>query len=42
MSKGDLLKDSMKGGLNGLISSTTSVKEEKSTSSSKSVAAPEK
>ena len=42
MGKGDLLKDGMKGGLNGLISSTTSAKEEKATSSSKVVAAPEK
>lgn len=28
MGKSDLLKDGMKGGLNGLISSTTSVKSE--------------
>ena len=37
MGKGDLLKDGMKGGLNGLISSTTSVKSEEKKSSPKSV-----
>lgn len=37
MGKGDLLKDGMKGGLNGLISSTTSAKSEEKKSSPKNV-----
>ena len=37
MGKGDLLKDGMKGGLNGLISSTTSVKSEEKKSSPKKI-----